>query len=67
VREAGKLVLGSASHRLAGWIFDITADYRYAFAIGAAFNLANLAILGALVLRRLWLRQTRFNLALPRR
>jgi MFS family permease len=52
---------------LAGWIFDITADYRHAFAIGVAFNLVNLAIVGALALRRLWLRQTRFNPALARR
>ena len=52
---------------LAGWIFDITADYRYAFAIGVAFNLVNLTILGALAVRRLWLRQTQFNLALARR
>ena len=52
---------------LAGWIFDVTADYRYAFAIGVAFNLANLAILGALALRRYWLGQTRLNPALARR
>jgi hypothetical protein len=46
---------------LAGWMFDISPDYRYAFAIGVAFNLANLAILGALTLRLFWFRQSGFN------
>ena len=37
---------------LAGWIFDLTANYHVAFAAGVAGNLANLAVVGALVLRQ---------------
>jgi hypothetical protein len=36
---------------LAGAIYDLTGFYAPAFATGFAFNLANLLILGSLVLR----------------
>lgn len=36
---------------LGGRVFDYAGGYRYAFLIGVAFNLVNLAIIGALVLR----------------
>jgi MFS family permease len=38
---------------LAGYIYDLAGFYAPAFATGVAFNLANLAILTLLVLRRL--------------
>lgn len=41
---------------LAGWIFDRTGFYGLAFAVGLAFNLLNLVIVGFLVLQS---RQTR--------
>ncbi len=36
---------------LGGAIFDHTGSYKIAFLIGAAFNLANLAIIGSLIVR----------------
>jgi MFS family permease len=36
---------------IGGYIFDLTGSYRIAFLIGVAFNLANLAIIGSLILR----------------
>ena len=36
---------------LAGYIFDWTGSYTPAFLIGGAFNLANLAIIAALIHR----------------
>ena len=36
---------------LGGAIFDLTGSYKMAFLIGAAFNLANLAIIGSLIAR----------------
>jgi len=36
---------------LGGAIFDLTGSYKIAFLIGVAFNLANLAIIGSLILR----------------
>ena len=37
---------------LGGYIYDLTASYQMAFLIGVLFNLANLVIVGALLLRR---------------
>jgi MFS family permease len=37
---------------LGGYIYDLTASYQPAFLIGVLFNLANLVIVGALLLRR---------------
>lgn len=37
---------------LAGWIFDRFAAYAPAFLLGVAVNLVNLALIGALILRR---------------
>lgn len=36
---------------LGGWIFDFTGSYRNAFAFGVAANIANIAIVGWLILR----------------
>ncbi|MDA1310780.1 MAG: MFS transporter, partial [Proteobacteria bacterium] len=36
---------------LGGAVFDWTGSYKMAFLIGAGFNLANLAIIGALIIR----------------
>lgn len=36
---------------LGGAVFDMTGSYKSAFLIGVGFNLANLAIIGALILR----------------
>ncbi len=36
---------------LGGAIFDLTGSYKIAFLIGVGFNLANLAIIGSLILR----------------
>ncbi len=44
---------------LAGYVFDHTGSYDEAFLIGAAFNLANLTIIGSLIWR------TRIQSALP--
>jgi len=37
---------------LGGFIYDLTANYRPAFAVGVLFNLLNLALLGLLVARQ---------------
>jgi hypothetical protein len=37
---------------LGGQIFDLTGSYRSAFLVGVAFNLGNLALVGALLHRQ---------------
>jgi MFS family permease len=39
---------------LGGQIFDLTGSYHPAFLVGVAFNLGNLALVGALLLRQGW-------------
>jgi len=39
---------------LGGQIFDLTGSYHSAFLVGVAFNLGNLALVGALLLRQGW-------------
>ena len=39
---------------LGGQIFDLTGSYDSAFLVGVAFNLGNLALVGALLLRQGW-------------
>jgi hypothetical protein len=34
---------------MGGFVYDLTGSYGPAFALGVAFNLANLAIVGALI------------------
>jgi MFS family permease len=46
---------------LGGYIFDLTADYHMAFLTGVGFNLANLMLIGFLVLRQ---SRLRFGLAM---
>lgn len=55
-RRTGQIILfAGAGMALGAWlggaIFDQTGSYKLAFLIGAAFNLANLAIIGSLILR----------------
>lgn len=53
----GAIVLfGTIGMALGGWlggqIFDLTGSYRIAFLLGVAFNLGNLALVGALLARQ---------------
>ncbi len=55
-RRTGLIILFAGGGRalgawLGGAIFDHTGSYKIAFLIGAAFNLANLAIIGSLIVR----------------
>ena len=54
------LLFGTIGMALGGWLgarlFDFSGNYRAAFLVGVAFNLANLAIVGALTLREARLR-----------
>jgi MFS family permease len=55
-RRTGLVILcAGAGMALGAWLggalFDLTGTYRNAFLIGVAFNLANLAIIGALIWR----------------
>jgi MFS family permease len=49
-------LFGTVGMALGGWlggqIFDLTGSYRSAFLVGVAFNLGNLALVGALLLRQ---------------
>ncbi|MBI4183218.1 MAG: MFS transporter [Proteobacteria bacterium] len=60
VREAGRrtaavILFGAAGMALGGWmggaIYDLAGTYRPAFVTGVAFNLANLALVAALIAR----------------
>jgi MFS family permease len=50
------VLFGSIGMALGGWlggqIFDLTGSYRSAFLVGVAFNLGNLALVGALLHRQ---------------
>ena len=54
-RIASQYLIGSVGMALGGWlggvIFDLTGSYAYAFAIGVAFNVVNLALAALLWLR----------------
>ena len=47
---------------LAGVMYDHFAFYTPAFAVGVAFNVLNLAVIGALVMRRTPMRLCRFDI-----
>ena len=60
VAEAGRrtgiiFMFGAVAMGFGGWmggyLFDLTGSYTIPFLIGVAFNIANLAIIGALILR----------------
>ena len=55
-RIGAVLLFGSIGMALGGWlggqIFDLTGSYRSAFLVGVAFNLGNLALVGALLHRQ---------------
>ncbi len=36
---------------MSGWIYDLSGSYQLAFLNGIAWNLGNIAIIGALLLR----------------
>jgi MFS family permease len=51
-------LFGTIGMALGGWlggqIFDLTGSYHSAFLVGVAFNLGNLSLVGALLLRQGW-------------
>ncbi|HEX5795558.1 MAG TPA: MFS transporter [Geminicoccaceae bacterium] len=55
-RIGAVILFGSIGMALGGWlggqIFDLTGSYRSAFLVGGAFNLGNLALVGALLHRQ---------------
>ena len=54
-RIASQFLFGALGMALGGWlggaVYDLTGSYQYAFLAGAAFNVANLAIMSSLFLR----------------
>jgi MFS family permease len=55
-RIGAVILFGSIGMALGGWlggqIFDLSGSYRAAFLVGVAFNLGNLALVGALLYRQ---------------
>ena len=63
IRQVGSRIgivflFGTIGMALGGWlggqIFDLTGSYHSAFLVGVVFNLGNLALVGALLLRQGW-------------